>query len=602
MNYELQKILFPSPDTCMAEVLYYHRNEHCFLETESCDLRFEQDGRASFDTYFNGFSVGKWKKYTKLGTLCLRLELSGCFTVSIVNNELVNGAIVGKVIDERIVSSAERKTFDFSYEGFHQKGMHTFILTASEDDSRFYGGTYYTPVETDDLADVGIALNMCTYRREAYIYRNLDRVRENILDNADSPLNGHLQIYVTDNAMTLEEERLAHPCIHLTKQNAFGSAGGFTRGLMRIQDDAEGLNLTHAVFLDDDIVLDTEVLCRTYALLRMMEPEYREAWVGGGMLGLDFPTLQTESGGVIEAGKYQSLKSGKDVGDPFQVLYNELEEGARINAWWYCVMPLRSLDENKLPYPVYFHCDDMEYASRMCKKLLLFNGLAVWHEEFFYKPDAYYYDKRNFEIIYALHYPDAATRRAAKKRLKKNVVYQLLWYRYNNAEEIVDGVLDFLKGPDWLIHADDRAKFETVRKNRVPMQPVTELDFTFDYNQYIASLSYPGESRRRRLWRKLTLNGWLLPANRKVIVRAETPITYFFYRAKKVLNYSAKNHSGYISEKSIGKALRIFCRMFGALWQIDRKYNRTREAYRTTLPEVTTRAFWQSRYEEENAE
>ena len=131
----------------------------------------------------------------------------------------------------------------------------------------------------------------------------------------------------------------------------------------------------------------------------------------------------------------------------------------------------------------------------------------------------------------------------------KNVINEILWYRYHDAEEILDGVEDFLRGPDWLIHTDDRAKFEAVRKNRVPTQPMMQLPFQFDYNQYVESLTYPGESKRRRLFRRITLNGWLLPANREVIVRAETPLTYSFYRAKRVLNYSAKNHCGYISNK-----------------------------------------------------
>lgn len=602
MEFTLQRILLPQPDICMAETLYYHRNEKCFLETQNGRLCFEQDGRVSFDTYFNSFSIGKWKKYTNLDALHLRMEISGSFTVSIVNYELINGSIVGKVIDERIVASEERTAFAFSFEGFHQKGIHAFILVSNCAESYFYGGVYYTIVEDESTLDnVNLALNMCTFRKEEYIYRNLERLQKRILDDPASPLYGHMQIYVTDNAMTLDEARLTHPRISLTKQNGFGSAGGFTRGLMRIQDDAKRLALTHAVFLDDDIVLDPEVLCRNYALLRMMKPAYREAWIGGGMLGLDFPTLQTESGGLIEDGDYKALKFHQDLSGLYTVLNNELEEGARINAWWYCVMPLCSLDENALPYPVYFHCDDMEYATRMCKRLILINGLAVWHEEFFYKPDTYYFDKRNREILFALHFGDIATKRAAKRRLLKNVMNQLLWYRYRNAEEIIDGILDFLKGPEWLANANDRGKFEEVQKNRVPMKPVAELDFPFDYNQYLASLSYPGERRRHRIWRRLTLNGWLLPANRDAIVRAETPLTYSFYRAKRVLNYSAKNNSGYISQKSFRRAFLVLARLFGTLWRIDRNYDRARAAYIRSLPEVTTRAFWQARYEEEHA-
>lgn len=599
MNLQLQRLLFPSPDTSMAEVLYFRRGNDTYFDVEAKKIVFQKDARVSFDTYFNGFSIGKWRKYTQLDELKLSILLSGKFVVSTVNYELINGTIVGKVIGETIVESSEKSEVVLSFNGFHQKGMHTFVLMALEDESVFYGGGYYTDnVEAKCLQDVRIALNMCTYMREKYILKNVRKIRDTLMDNPESPLYNNLFIYITDNAMTLKEEDFQGENIHLTKQNAFGSVGGFTRGLIHILDDQQEKWLSHVIMLDDDIVLEPEVLCRTYMFLRMVKPEFRDAWLGGGMLGLDFPTLQTESGGLLENGEYKSLKLYLNLSDLYPVLYNELEEGAKINAWWFCCIPLDTIGPSDLPYPVYFHCDDMEYAYRCCKKLILLNGIVVWHEEFFYKPDTYYYDKRNREVLFSLHCPEFSTKRKARKRLIKNVIDKILWYRYHDAEEILDGIEDFLKGPDWLIHTDDRAKFEAVRKNRVPTQPIAQLPFQFDYNQYIASLTYPGESKRRRLFRRITLNGWLLPASRQVIVRAETPLTYNFYRAKRVLNYSAKSHSGYISRKEYGHALKILFRMIGLLGKITIKYNRVRDAYQASLPKLTTREFWQKRYQE----
>ena len=599
MNLQLQRLLFPSPDTSMAEALYFRRGNDTYFDVEAKKIVFQKDARVSFDTYFNGFSIGKWRKYTQIDELKLSILFSGKFVVSTVNYELINGTIVGKVIGETIVESSEKSEIALSFNGFHQKGMHTFVLMALEDDSVFYGGGYYTDnVEEKDLQDVRIALNMCTYMREKYILRNVSKVRDTLMDNPESPLYNNLFIYITDNAMTLKEEDFQGKNIHLTKQNAFGSAGGFTRGLIHILDDQHEKELSHAIMLDDDIVLEPEVLCRTYMFLRMVKPEFREAWLGGGTFGLDFPTLQAESGGLLEDGKYKPLKLYMELSHLHSVLYNELEEGAKINAWWFCCIPLGTIGLSNLPYPVYFHCDDMEYAYRCCKKLILINGIAVWHEEFFYKPDAYYYDNRNREILFALHCPNFSQKVSVKKRLIKNVINELLWYRYHDAEEILDGIEDFLKGPNWLIHADDRAKFEEVRKNRVPTLPVAELPFQFDYNQYLESLTYPEEKRIRRLFRRLTLNGWLLPANRNVIVRAETPITYHFYRAKYVLNYSSKGHCGYISNKDFKQALKILSRLWGLLGEIDKKYTKVVEEYRNSFSQLVTKEFWQKHYQE----
>lgn len=386
------------------------------------------------------------------------------------------------------------------------------------------------------------------------------------------------------------------PFIHLTKQNAFGSVGGFTRGLLQIMSDQQELGFTHTLFLDDDILIDPQVLCRTLMFLRMIKDEYRHAWIGGGMLGLDFPRVQTESGGCFEGPDYQSLKLNADLGDLYQVLYNEIEEGARINAWWYCCMPLSSIDDAHLPYPVYFHCDDMEYALRQCKKLILLNGLCVWHDEFFYKPITYYYDKRNREILYALHFPDIANKCDAKKRLRDSVLHQILWYRYQDAHDILDAFEDFLKGPQWLVSFDDRKKFNDVSKKRYAHKPVEDLPVAFDYDKYLQSLAFTPEKKPKHLLRVLTFNGWLLPARGDAITCVSVPQTPKLYRARRVLNYAVNTNSGYVTEKSYKEALYILRRLLHVQRLIDKDYTKAAAAYRETMPQVTTRDFWEQRF------
>ena len=601
MLIEIQKLLFPKPQYCMEESLYFRRlnDKTCLLDCELGQLDMEKNALCSFDTYFNGFSIGKWRKYTLLKDLWLRLRYKGKITVSLVNITLVNGIIINKVIQEKELESENPICAEFSFTGFEQSGMHSFIVRARSNAS-IYSGAYYAEVADDTtLSDVRIALNMCTFHKEQYIYRNVERILTELVNDPESPLHDKLWLYITDNAMSLDEQRLNDPHITLTKQNAFGSVGGFTRGLMNVHRDKYSKELTHVLFLDDDIVIDPQVLCRTYWFWRLIRPQFKNAWLGGGMLGLDFPSVQTESAGLIENGEYRSLKANINMSELWNVLFNEIEENAHINAWWYCGMPLSSLDEDGLPYPVYFHCDDMEYAMRCCQKLITLNGICVWHEEFFYKSDTHYYDRRNREILYSLHIPESATLHKAKKRLIVNVGQNLLWYRYHDAEEILDGVRDFLRGPQWLVNADDRAKFEEVRKARVPMTPVFELPFTFNYQRYVESLTYKNEKTGRRFWRRLTLNGWLLPANGNAIVRAEKPLTYCFYRVKTALNYSTKTNCGYLTHKSYRKAFHILKKLVGVLIDMNRKYNKVRNSYRDTIKDYTTWQFWEQNFQTE---
>ncbi|MFQ9152753.1 MAG: hypothetical protein ACLR6B_15980 [Blautia sp.] len=40
---------------------------------------FHKGGAADFNTFFNSFSIGKWRKYTVLETVSLSLKLQGSF-------------------------------------------------------------------------------------------------------------------------------------------------------------------------------------------------------------------------------------------------------------------------------------------------------------------------------------------------------------------------------------------------------------------------------------------------------------------------------------------------------------------------------------------
>lgn len=55
-----------------------------------------------------------------------------------------------------------------------------------------------------------------------------------------------------------------------------GGSGGFARGLL------EGVNFgcSHIIFLDDDISLDTNVILKTYSLLKILKPEYYDSFIG----------------------------------------------------------------------------------------------------------------------------------------------------------------------------------------------------------------------------------------------------------------------------------------------------------------------------------
>ena len=77
----LQKILLPNFNICQEKELYYKGD----LEKDN--------SLVEFNSYFNSFSIEKWKKYTKLENLTLSISCSGIGDINIVNSYLVKDKI-----------------------------------------------------------------------------------------------------------------------------------------------------------------------------------------------------------------------------------------------------------------------------------------------------------------------------------------------------------------------------------------------------------------------------------------------------------------------------------------------------------------------------
>ena len=105
---EIQKILFPEVGRCTEKELYFRTEQECSsvsgdipdeqtllkmrkkrwqrlkiikdrISAGGKKIRMQKGAVVTFDTYFNGFSIEKWKKYTVIGDVSVKLVLSGRF-------------------------------------------------------------------------------------------------------------------------------------------------------------------------------------------------------------------------------------------------------------------------------------------------------------------------------------------------------------------------------------------------------------------------------------------------------------------------------------------------------------------------------------------
>lgn len=588
---KLQNLLYPDVNICYEKNMYYRLNG-AFENTERKSLVFSPNAACTFDTYFNSFSIRRWDKYTKLTNIFLRLILKGDFRVRLYSKEMIGSDIITKFLRVDDIHAEETQEFYFGYPMEERRGMLAFELIALSENSEYFGGSYETKIDEAELSPACIAVTICTFRREQYVAKILETFRRAVEQDMDSGIYHKYHVYVADNGKTLDAQGLSSEYIHVFPNKNLGGAGGFTRGLIEIINDSNRKPFTHVLFLDDDILLPPEALFRTYMLIRMLKEEYKDAHIAGGQFFLDRKNIQSEIAGHWDTSKHHPIKFKYNMNDLKWILKNEIDDKINYVGWCYCCMPFYQIANDNLPLPLFIKRDDAEYGLRNGKIFIGLNGICMWHEPFEYKRSPYleYYYIRNACILDAIHRPSYGSKQAIKA-MRRYVLNNLKIYRYKDIDLYFKGLEDFLQGVDWLMEQDGEGLNKQIMSMTYQLKPVEELNFAFAYGRYEASLRY-SEGRKKRLLRRYTFNGILLPAKKTVVVPTVNPKPGCFYRVKTALNYECISNRGYLVSKDYSEMLRIVKKYFKVKVAIKDNYDLIKKQYHDRYRELTYIGFW----------
>lgn len=365
----LQRIIFPSENK--PEKLYFRKKGEII----------------SFDTFFNAFSVEKWKKYTSLNKVTLEIISKNHekgLKVRFYNKRLVNNQIKNIEI---IPIITEKNKYQIVFSEKINKGLIFFELN-EKDMENIQEMRYFT--EEINENEIKLAIVMCTYKREKYVQQFLNSFPRVL---KEKKMKESIKAYIIDNAGTLEIKDSEN--IKILKNKNYGGAGGFTRGIIEaVKDEA-----TNILLMDDDIEIEESILERLIGFLTLLKEEYKEYFIGGSMLIKEKPSIQHEKIGIWKKFCNMSVGSNRDLTDEKEILINENEEKIALKyaAWWFCCFSVNNVKKRGLPSPFFIKGDDIEYSLRNESKIINLNGLAVWHEDFSgkYSPYLYYYTVRN---------------------------------------------------------------------------------------------------------------------------------------------------------------------------------------------------------------
>jgi galactofuranosylgalactofuranosylrhamnosyl-N-acetylglucosaminyl-diphospho-decaprenol beta-1,5/1,6-galactofuranosyltransferase len=309
------------------------------------------------------------------------------------------------------------------------------------------------------------AVVICTYNRADDCLTTLRTLAE------DTEVAAELSaVYVIDQGTDPVESREGFaevreafgPVLRYLRQDNFGGAGGFTRGIYEAvrNETADRVNL---LLMDDDIRLEPDTVLRLRGLAdRADEPIV----VGGQMLNLLHPQKLHVG---AESADLSILRAGLPVTDALVEAdlteeQQEIRVDAAYNAWWTCLIPSEVISAVGYPLPMFFQWDDIEFGLRARSAgfpTVSLPGAGVWHADFSWKnwdDWSRYFSFRNSLITAALH--SGFDRRRIVQHLARELANYLVSMRYGLAALMLRAVEDFLAGPDTL--ADGGAEIGAV--------------------------------------------------------------------------------------------------------------------------------------------
>lgn len=448
-------LLETSPRSVAYPALYCRSNQPVVFDKLIHEWKMYDAGTFDFSTYFNSLSVMKLKRYTRATGFTLHLELKGaaCKVLQTMGDAFAHDPIPVEGASKKLEASTNWQTVDLPLTVTDDMVIVGFIIKTEGTVS--IRNSYYELDVDGELNDVELVLSTTTFKKEAFIERNIDLVKNQIIGSNDS-IADHFHMYVMDNGRTLDAEKLSGDRIQVIPNDNVGGAGGFTRGMITAME--QNPKATNILLMDDDVAVSPESIKRTYNLLRILKPEHREDMISGAMLNYEIGEDQWEDiGNMTQQGTFAGCKPPLRLTLFEDLIYNEMytptkwQRNNMYAAWWYCCIPISVIEKNGLPLPVFVRCDDAEYGIRCKTGFITMNSLCVWHMSFFERYNAAverYQTTRNTMIAQATC--GMAPGADFMRELHNNIRLELKKFGYANAELCLDAFEDFLKGPSFI--------------------------------------------------------------------------------------------------------------------------------------------------------
>ncbi|MEI4484745.1 glycosyl transferase [Frigidibacter sp. MR17.14] len=575
----LQSVLLPQPGLCTEPELYYHVEGTVSLDMTNRLLRLDRHAIVRFDSYFNMFSLSKWRANGRLDSLALHVVASGRFELRVLRAspgaswEIVAsgvhvvrpGALLQVPLDDLTAPTGSVLWFEI-------KALDAVVFS----DAAFVAA----PVEA--ARQPRIALCITTFRREEEARATALRLDRFL---AEQDLGGRMHVFIVDNGDTLDLPPLVH--VERLGNPNLGGAGGFARGLAA----ARAGGYTHCLFMDDDAAVPLEAIRRADALLsRAADP--RRA-VAGAMISTRHRWALWEAGARFDL-RCHPEQGGRDLRRRDEVIALESATAATppgfYAGFWFFVFPLAGLTAD--PFPFFVRGDDVSFSLANDFAPVRLNGIVAFQDDFIEKesPTTHYLDLRS-HLAHHFSLAELARGRLALIAMVLGFLCRsLARFHYDTAEAELLAWQDALSGPEGF------AKAPGLEARRQTLQGITRSERRRSMPMQVPRrLRLRAAAFRWLLW--LTLNGHGLPLSRlwagRAAIHAEERGTVA--RVLGTDRYSVSfraDGTGYVLHKDTRRALNIIGRAMRLALRHWRRQPSLRAAYGAAYPVLTSPEYW----------
>ncbi len=440
--YEISRLVLPSSNFIEYSKLFVRKDiKECFMHGQLANVNIYK-----FNTWMNLLAAKKYYFYCDLGDIYLKLNIDGNYKLQVIgsNRNAAFDRIDNILIDIDCINDCCIKIPNAQ----NYEGIYYTIIEDIKKPIKLKSGAWCT--DKSPQRENKLAIISCTYKREDYIYKNIEIFENYIKENPT--LKEKIKFFIVDNGKTLDTTKNNSNVKIIPNMNA-GGAGGFTRGLIDIIENNQ--SFTRVLFMDDDVEIFPESFYRTLIFSNYLKVSFKDSFINGAMLDLYkrsvfFENLAIQKDLWVEAYhgtqelKYNNILTINDI--PAEVFENENRKVD--SAWWFHCFDISTVEKNGLPCPFFFRGDDVEWGWRnFGKHHISLNGICVWHSPFMYRVSKvadYYYLPRNMFFLNSLYTKDF--KKTHKKLLEKILVRLLKTYDYNSLEIFIHALKDILKG------------------------------------------------------------------------------------------------------------------------------------------------------------